>query len=173
MSWKNLVKVTLVSCAALGCCMPPSAWAADAASQAAPAATDVALLDGAVLLGQVVDPQGVPVPQVPVLLLDKGQELARTQTDATGYFAVKGLRGGTYQIVAADGRGMFRLWKPGTAPPSAEQGALVVAGQDTVRGQMGRGLGAFVSNPWIVAAVVGAAVAVPVAIHNSQRPSSP
>ena len=55
------------------------------------------------------------------------------------------------------------------------KGVLVVAGRDMVRGQgellgtLGMGLG----SPLLIAGVVAASIAVPVAVHNSERPRSP
>ncbi len=136
---------------------------------------DVALADGGVLMGQVVDTQGVAKANVPVKLTAGEKELAVGKTDANGYFAFRGLRGGMYQLTAAEGTGMYRLWAPRTAPPSAQRGALVVAGQDLARGQLGARMRAWLSNPWVVGGIVATAVAVPVAIHNADdnTPSSP
>jgi len=54
---------------------------------------------------------------------------------------------------------------PGTAPPAAQPGALLVAGKGPVRGQTGP-IGYWLGNPWVLAALVAVAVTVPVAIHN-------
>ncbi len=161
----------LVSLAAAGCCLPQTALAAAAAPNRPQLVTDVELRQGGILLGQVVDPQGMPLAKVSVSLQDQAREIARAKTDANGYFAVRGLRGGVYQIVAAEGHGAFRLWTPGHAPPTSHKGALVVAGRQAVRGQCGV-LNFWLSNPWVVAGIVATAVAVPVAVHNAKRPAS-
>jgi hypothetical protein len=137
------------------------------------------------LVGQVVDPQGTPMPGAPVSLRSQGKQLAATKTGKQGYFAFKGVRGGVYQIATRDGQGVYRMWSPGTAPPAAEQGALVVAGNEVVRGQEGAfpsqegppPLKVLLANPLVIGAVAATAVAVPVAIHNTRqdrdRPASP
>lgn len=168
-----MIRGMLVSLATAGLCLPYAALAAPLPAQRPVVALDVALRDGGILLGQVVDTQAAPLPGVAVSLRDRDRELARTETDRNGYFAVRGLRGGVYQIFAAKGHGAFRLWTPGTAPPAAQQGALLVAGCDTVRAQCGGALRFWLSNPCVLAAAVAAAVAVPVAVHNGRRPSSP
>ncbi|MBN2023887.1 MAG: hypothetical protein JW809_13980 [Pirellulales bacterium] len=109
---------------------------------------------------------------VPVVLRHQNRDVAMPKTDAKGYFAAKGLRAGVYQMAASEGRGTYRLWAPGTAPPTAHQGALIVNHGPLARAQYGGGgLKAMFANPWIVAGVVATAVAVPVAVHNSQRSS--
>ncbi len=197
MKAKRVVKGVLVSLAVVGFCLPQTALAAGASVGRAPIVVDVALTDGGVLYGQVVDPQGSALVKVPVLLRDRDRELARAVTDKNGYFAVRGLRGGVYQLATVGGQGMFRLWKPGSAPPASEQGALLIVQGDTVRGQCescgeptcgagcdscggargepacGSRLAVWLANPWVVAGIVATAVAVPVAIHNSGRPASP
>ena len=164
----QLFRAGLVCGAMIGLVLPGPSWASQPAP--APRVVDVALHSGGVLLGQVVDPQGVAMAGVVVSLRDEQQELAAAKTRPDGYFAFKGLRGGVYQLVAAEGHGVYRVWSPGTAPPAAQQGALLVSGDPVVRGQMGA-FKTFLINPLVLAAVVATAVAVPVAIHNSQHRS--
>ena len=131
------------------------------------------------MIGQVVDPQGTPVPGAPVSLRSQGKQLVAIKSGKEGYFAFKGVRGGVYQIVTRDGQGTYRVWSPGTAPPAAEEGALVIAGSEVVRGQEGTKppLKVLLANPLVIGAVAATAVAVPVAIHNARqdrgRPASP
>lgn len=139
-------------------------------------AVDVALRDGGILVGQAVDAEGQPLAKAAVSVHQSDREVAKTLTNQAGWFAVRGLQGGTYQIVAGPAGGVYRLWTPATAPPSALQSALVTAGSPRVRGQQGP-LGSWLCcNPWILAGIVAAAVAIPVAIHNARvdrAPSSP
>jgi len=170
-----MFRSTLVGLSLLGMLLPaPCVAAAQAGPAAGLIAADVALRQGGFLLGQAVDAQGVPLAGKPVSIRQQGNEVVATTTDPAGYFLVKGLRGGTYEIAVGEARGIFRLWAAGTAPPSAEEGALVVTGDMPVRGQGGP-IGFWLSKPWVVASAVAAAVAVPVAIHNHRvaRLSSP
>lgn len=169
------IQKPLVCLAALGFCLPQSAWAAGVAPGRTPVVVDVELADGGVLLGQVVNGQGRSLARIPVSFWTRDRQIAATQTDANGCFAVGGLRGGVYQVVTTTGQGTFRLWTPGNAPPLARKGALLVVDREVVRGQI-PGMGAltfWLSNPWVLAGVVATAVAVPIAINNAQRPSSP
>jgi len=132
-----------------------------------PAVVDIALADGGVLHGQVVDLQGSGVTGVPVSVKDKDRDVAGTTTTADGRFAVQGLKGGVYQVAAGQGQGVFRLWTSKAAPPSAQKDAIVY----TQFGS-GGGLKMLLANPIVIAGVVATAVAVPIAVANS-RPSSP
>ena len=169
----DILKGFVVSLAVTGLCLPQPLLAA--VTNPTPAVTDVALADDGMLLGQVVDDRGTAMAGVQVTLQDQFQLGGTTMTNEEGYFRVQGLRGGIYQVVAAGGQGSFRLWTPGTAPPLAEQGALIVAGSDIERGQSAGPLLGWLANPWVLAAVVAASVAVPVTVHNAQddEPSSP
>ena len=166
----NGVMVTLATC---GFLLPQPLVAGSPAP--ASAVVDVALRDGGVLVGQVVDGQGAVMANLPVSLRAKDRELAVAKTSKDGYFAFKGLRGGVYQLAAAEGHGVYRLWTPGTAPPAAQEGALLVSSDAVVRGQEGGGFRSFITNPLVIAGIIAAAVAIPVAIHNSHHssPSSP
>jgi len=130
-------------------------------------AIDVALEGGGVLSGTVVNADGVALVGTPVVLLQNGREIASATTDDQGQFKLTGVRGGVYQIATAAGGGIYRLWAPGTAPPSAEQAALVVAGDDVVRGQFGSGALGLLSNPWVIGGFFAAAIAIPLAVNGS------
>ena len=161
-------KWILVSLSVLGSCLPQPVLAAGVPAKSQASIVDVALTDDGVLHGQVVDPQCASLGEVPVSVESQGKRIVMLTTDENGYFAVGGLRSGVYQITAAQGQVTYRLWAPGTAPPSAEKHVVVV------RGQFGSGrLCDWFSSPWVVGAIVAAGVAVPVAIANSKRPSSP
>ena len=131
---------------------------------------DVALRDGGVLVGQIVTAEGTALAKTPVSLQQNGKELVRTATDANGMYAVKGLRGGVYHVVSGKTAETYRLWAPGTAPPSAKDAALLVEGNGVVRGQ-GRAL-SMLSNPWVLTAIIATAIAVPIAVNNSGGSSS-
>jgi carboxypeptidase family protein len=178
MKLATIFKGLVVSVAVLGTCLTQPLLASTPVKQS-PVVVDVALGQGGVLLGQVVDTNGAVKAAVPVSLRLGDRELAKARTDTKGYFAFSGLRGGVYQVVAAKGVGSYRAWAVRTAPRTAEKGALVISGQDLMRGQYSRnasGVKYYLANPWVVAGIVTTAVAVPVGIHNSSSstgPSSP
>lgn len=165
-----------ISLAALAFCIPTMVFAAGPAAK--PAVTDIALKDGGVLLGQIVDPQGKGLQNTNVSLRHYDHEVVATKTGAEGYFAIKDVRGGVYQIASGDGIGVYRLWAPGTAPPTAQEGVLLVANDTVIRGQQpgyspssGPKLKTVFSNPLVVGGIVATAIAVPVAVHNSRSRS--
>jgi len=165
------------------------------ALQAAPLAAprDVALQNGGVLVGQVVDAQGAALSKSPVSVRLAGKEVARVLTDQAGNFAVPNLRGDVYQVTAVGHAGVYRCWAPRTAPPAARPGLMLVASGDLVRAQNcgsgvscgdcvgcgsgvgcgsscsagGGGLLGWMSNhPVITAGAIAAAIAIPLSIDD-------
>ena len=158
-----IVRSTMISLATLGLCLPQVAFAASPTPT--PPVLDIALTDGGVLHGQVVDLQGSGVAGVPVSVKAQNQEVIRTTTTEGGRFSVKGLRGGVYQLAAAQGQGVYRMWAANTAPPSAQKNAIVYTQGECSSGC--GGLKMFLSNPIVIAALIATAIAVPVALANS------
>ena len=150
---------------------------ASAPTESAPAAaspvmeiTDVALTAGGGFSGQVVDAQGRPQAEMSVMLRQQQRIVATATTDQQGQFSMHGLQGGMYQVVAGQGMNNFRLWASDTAPPGARQSALLVSSDQIVRGQ--GGLRYWLTNPWILAIAITAAVAVPIALSNRSKAST-
>ena len=103
--------------------------------QTAPVVTDIALSTGNTFTGQVVDAQGHGVDGAAVTVRQGGKDIAKTTSSNEGYFSVTGLRGGTYEVEAGQSRGMYRFWAVNTAPPSAQNQALLVSDAKVIRGQ--------------------------------------
>jgi hypothetical protein len=134
-----------------------------------PTIRDVALHQDGLLLGQVLSKDGTPVAGVPVTISRENRVLGTATTNEKGIFAFRGLKGGVYQLTSANGVVAYRVWQSQTAPPGASPAAIVVAGEDAVRGQLGCGcVGMFLSRPLVIAGVIGAAIAVPLAIALSE-----
>ncbi|MBN1589847.1 MAG: carboxypeptidase regulatory-like domain-containing protein [Pirellulales bacterium] len=180
-AWLRTLMLVL---ACLGLLIPAPAMAAVAApDKVTPGphpqqikAIDVELHKDGMLVGQVVNAQGIPQNKVPLSLIQGDKTLVKTATNRGGFFAVKEVPSGTYRVVADKTQGVYRLWANKTAPPNAQPGALLVVGQGPARGQTGP-LAYWLGNPWIIGGLVAAAVAIPVAIHNHQvdndTPASP
>lgn len=136
---------------------------------------DVGLRPGGRLSGRAVDPGGAPLAGAAVTVKRASGEVATTVTDRDGRFAVDGLRGGVYQVVAGPGCRIARLWMPGTAPPAAADQLLLVRPAETLLGQREAGpllsswehVKHWLANPWFTGGLVAAAVAIPVIVHNA------
>jgi hypothetical protein len=169
---RNSLASFAAAVACVGMVLPPNALAVES-----PIARDIALQNGGLLVGQVVDAQGVVQANVPVSIQYGQQEVARTTTDANGIFAAQGLRGGQYEIITREGASVCRLWAPGTEPPAAQKAALVVSGENVVRGMPGAGpMKSWVNwckcHPYITAGTVAAAVAIPLALADDDDSAS-
>ncbi|QEG36168.1 hypothetical protein Pr1d_34770 [Bythopirellula goksoeyrii] len=150
---------------------------------------DISLQTGGVLSGKVVTAAGNVQPGLPVVVRAGGEELATTKTDPSGNFQVAGLKGGVVEVAAAGTQGNCRLWAPGTAPPAAQPGLLVVSQDQVVRGQncgsrVGCGTGVFggqgggvlgfmLDHPLVTAGVIGTAIAIPLALDDNDSPATP
>jgi Carboxypeptidase regulatory-like domain len=132
--------------------------------------SDVALQQGGLVVGQVLNSAGAPQPGALVAIRYADREIVRTTTDKNGVFAAQGLRGGQYQLVTENGQSICRFWAAGTAPPAAQQTALIVSGENVVRGQYPGPVHDWVEwikvHPYITAGVVATAIAVPIALSD-------
>lgn len=133
---------------------------------ASPIIRDVALQPGGVLNGQVLNEQAVAQAHAKLAVVHKGKPLTVTETDAAGRFVLTGLEPGIYELHLAEGGGAYRVWAPQTAPPAAEEGALLIQDSRVVRGNHGGGHFGWLANPWVLAAIVAAAIAIPLAIDD-------
>ena len=113
----------------------PAPAAARAGAAETPAILDVGLGDGGTLTGQVLTGQGTPLPQSTVIVRGAGSDVTTAISDGQGRFAIRGLKGGTYEVASGGGYGVFRLWTPGASPPSAGKQVMIVAGGSVARGQ--------------------------------------
>ena len=148
---------------------------------------DVELQDGGTLRGQVVSSQGKPFANADVQFIARG-EMQSVATDESGYFEISELRGSTCQLHVGDHMQLVRVWAPGTAPPAATAGLLIVPNNAAVLGQncgsgvcgSGKRRGIFgggggrhpLSHPLVVGSVIAAAIAIPLAT-SSDDPATP
>ncbi|MEQ8849605.1 carboxypeptidase-like regulatory domain-containing protein [Botrimarina sp.] len=157
-----------------------------AAPQAVPAVADIALGEGGLFTGKVVNAQGAPVGHSPVSVRLADRPVAEATTNAEGVFAVAGLGSGLYTVVADNGQVTYRVWEAGIAPPVANKSALIVTGQEVLAGQypgycepVPQGhpgiLGWVREHPLLVGAGIAAAIAIPIAVadDDDDEPASP
>jgi hypothetical protein len=176
MGRKTVWGFNLVWLAVLGMVVPiPALQAADRPAAPVAMSRDVALSADGMLRGQVLSPQGLGVPGVHVAVSSAARDLGSTVTNAEGRFEIAGLKGGVLTLAAGQSRTTVRAWTPKAAPPASQSEVLLVAGQSQTLGQSWGGFKSVITNPWVIAGIVAAAVAIPVAIHNSNDdgPASP
>ena len=133
---------------------------------------DVAINSAGQLDGIVINTAGTPVANSVVLIQQAGKQITEVTTDVSGKFVVAGLPGGVYKISSGTGSDVYRLWAPNTSPPAASDGVLIIDSGDVVRGQM-TATEFITSEAVIIGAVAATAIAIPIAVHNSKRDSSP
>jgi hypothetical protein len=138
----SLFKRAVIALAAIGMMMPAPQVQGATAAPAKIVRTDASVLDiglksDGVFAGRVVDHTGTPSAKTEVTIRQGQQVVAKTTTDAEGRFAVKGLKGGVYEVASGKTAGTYRIWTETMAPPAAKEQALLVLGENGTRGQIG------------------------------------
>ena len=131
---------------------------------------DVSLGPNGTLTGQVVDEQGNAEEKQLVVVRQQNRVVAYTQSGPDGVFAISGLQTGMFHVTTDSGGKVCRFWTEKIAPPSATRDLLLITGSTVERGQ--RPIGEMISNPILVGLIIAAAVAIPVAVHNSKDDAS-
>lgn len=98
---------------------------------------DIVLSSGATFQGRVVDHTGAPVEQAEVVVKQNNTEVGRAVTDKTGTFVIGNLKSGVYSVTTGNSEGIYRVWTEDSAPPSAKARALLVMGENGIRGNFG------------------------------------
>lgn len=176
MPWIRTTRALLIALSCLNLIVPGPLWAGDVTplprSAPLPALLirDVALGAGGRLSGQIVGVSGQPLRNAEIVMIRDDTIVARTLSDEDGRFTAAGLRAGVYQLQAANSVAAYRCWTANAAPPGAASEVLLVSGGPVERGQ--RPIGdLFFSNPVLMGVIIGAAIAIPVAIYNSRDAS--
>jgi hypothetical protein len=131
---------------------------------------DLRLSDDGVLHGSLCDAVGRPVADQVVVLRQGSEAVARVTTDGRGEFAFRQLRGGLYQLTASGATLVCRVWTREAAPPTAFDALRLADGTVVVRGQ--QPLHCLLTNPWVLGAIIAAAIAIPIAVHEAQDDAS-
>jgi hypothetical protein len=171
-----------------GMALPTTVIGANPASVAARSVIDdVSLGPDGTLRGTIVGANGYQSPNTPIQFHREGQLVARTVTDTHGHFVARNLTGGVYAVQTPGNVDHYRVWTNQAAPPSALN-ALNIRGGEIVRGQYedlppvdgtcydcapgpgpGPGRHGFMANPWLIGLGVAAAIAIPLALDDSNR----
>lgn len=177
MTPQNLIRRGIALIAAIPLLIPQAIFARDTAAadsvlpldrtQLRP--QDVILRSPDALAGEVFDSQGNPVPEEEVCVRVGQSVVARGKTNQQGKFEIPVQRGGLYLVSTKDDSVLVRAWK--SAPPSHAEKFVKLAPQKAapvIRGQSPDG---GLSTGWtlLILGGVATAIAVPVAIHNSDN----
>lgn len=141
-----------------------------------PRVPDIRLDARNTLQGVLVSPQGTPLPNrsVTVFRPDSPKAVVRTKSDRQGRFQIAGITPGIYHLrVEPDSLATVRVWEAKTAPPSARDQLLVVVGNQMVRGQQRVDELLTIDDKLVVGGMVAAAIAIPIAIANSDKDVTP
>ncbi|MEX0820347.1 MAG: carboxypeptidase-like regulatory domain-containing protein [Pirellulaceae bacterium] len=139
-------------------------------SPSQPAINDIELLPGGILAGQVVDATGQPRAGQTIIALTPGREAISTRSDDQGRFRLGGLKAGLCHVACGTQTVACRCWSPHTAPPAATKELLLTAGDAVERGQ--RPFADLITGPVLIGLIIAAAVAIPIAVHNSKKAAS-
>lgn len=117
---------------------------------------DVCLSAGGAFSGVIVNAEGRPLDGAVVSVRQNGKEISKTVTTAQGAFSINGLGGGVYEVAVGPQVIPVRAWTVESAPPSAQEQAVIVIGNAT-RGQ-GTIMGLDLITLWTLTASTGALV---------------
>jgi len=129
---------------------------------------DVELAADHSLSGQLYGSQGQPKAGALVKVAAEGG--AVTKTDGNGRFRLANVKAGLTRVAAQDADLVVRCWTHGTAPPTASKQILLTADQRLQRGQ--RPIADLLSGPVLIGLIIAAAIAIPIAVHNSKDSAS-
>lgn len=162
-------RAAIVALTCLGVCFPQLSKAAEnvvidgiTVSQKI---EDVSLQNGQ-LIGGLVDQAGRGVSDAPVVIGQNGKPVLELRTDADGRFAAEGLKPGVYQVVSHGGLTNYRVWEEDTAPAVAKRGVIHTVDPQVARGARNGGLLGVLANPLVLALIIAAAIAVPLALDD-------
>ena len=162
--------------AAIALCVlvaPPHLWAGDppTAPVFSSKILDAKLDADNLLRGTAVTSAGTAHAGALVTLAHRNEAQATATTNAKGEFAFRLKHGGVYQLAVGERIIPCRVWSPQLAPPAAKPELLLVADVQLARGQRPLGEALF-STPVLVGVVIAAAIAIPLAISNSDDNAS-
>ncbi len=125
----------------------------------------VVLHDGQ-LRGALVDEAGQGVPDAPVLIGQDGKLLKELRTDQDGRFHFDVPQPGLFQVVSHGSAAAYRTFPAEQAPAGAKQGVIHQVDPQVARGGSPTGLFSCLANPIFLALLIGAAIAIPLALDD-------
>jgi hypothetical protein len=168
-------RAAIVALTCLGVVIPRGAMAAEVVVvdgvEVSQQVTDLELQKG-LLVGGLVDANGKGVEDAPVVIGQNGKAVAELRTDKEGRFAAKGLTPGVYQVVSHGKVTTHRVWQDGSAPAAAQRGVIHSVDPQIARGASHGGLLGVLANPLVLALIIAAAIAIPLALDDDDNDAS-
>lgn len=175
MKTSKMLRAAVVALTCLGVCVPQLSLAAETVVidgiRVSQKTEDVRLQDG-LLIGGLVDQNGRGVEDAPVVIGQNGKPVLELRTDAEGRFAAEGLKPGVYQVVSHGGVQNYRVWDESNAPATAKRGVIHNVDPQIARGASNGGLLGILANPIVLALIVAAAIAIPLALDDDDDDAS-
>ena len=173
MKTSKTFRAAIVALTCLGVCVPRGVVANDSITvvdgiQVNKKVEDLSLQKG-LLVGGLVDENGRGVEDAPVVIAQQGKPVAELRPDADGRFAAAGLKPGVYQVVSHGGLNIYRVWEEGQAPAGAKKGVIHQVDAKIARGASNGGLLGLLANPLILALIIAAAIAIPLALDDDDN----
>jgi hypothetical protein len=121
------------------------------------------------LRGALVDDAGKGVPDAPVLIGQDGKLLKELRTDQDGRFRFDVAKPGLFQVVSHGSAAAYRTFPAEQAPAGAKQGVIHQVDPQVARGGSPAGLFSCLANPIFLALLIGAAIAIPLALDDDDN----
>lgn len=168
--WTRLLPFAVIGVFAPGMTHAVEPLAAPPAQRSADKVLDVRLDGWNRLCGALFTETGHPLIGVPAVLHGVRQGAVGTLTGQGGEFHFDGVLPGAYRL-RVGGEQMFivRVWEPKAAPPNAPERLLVIADTTVTRGQRRVSEILTLDDKLVVGGMVAAAIAIPIAIANSDK----
>ena len=191
----------VVASACVGLLLPTAAFAQQPNTQKQTRKTfvDAELAADGALYGKVVNAGGVGVSDANIVLKQNNTTVAHSKSVEGGLFRIAPLNGGIYTAATGGQSTNLRLWTKNAAPPSVVREVMLVTNNITRAqscdtgacvpydgggccgscggggcGACGGGAGGllgFLTNPWVIAGGIAAAIAIPLALDDDDDAS--
>jgi hypothetical protein len=148
---------------------PNLAWTSEPENPNYRLSRDVTLDSAGALRGQLINFQGRPVQHAALSIRHRGVVLDKTTTDAEGQFRLNVGKTGAFQMHIENTAIACRCWAPEVAPPGSSKDLVLLAPENTIRGQ--RPFADIISNPLFIGAVIATAIAIPIAVSSNSNGS--
>lgn len=132
---------------------------------------DVQLKEEA-LRGALVDKAGNGVEDAPVVIGQKGKLIKELRTDSEGRWQLANVEPGVYQVISHGSAAVYRVWSAENAPKNAKAGIIHQVDPEVARGGGPNPLLNALTNPILIALLIAAAIAIPLALDDDDDDAS-